>query len=327
MLAVDRLPSDAAVGDGPLPPLLLRLPAPRGFCAGVTRAIDAVSEALRRHGPPVYVRRPVVHNLRVVRALEAEGAIFVQELDQVPEGALVILSAHGVSREVIAEAERRGLRWFDAVCPLVSKVHREVVQSHADGRHVILIGHEGHPEIAGTLGQVPEGAATVASRVEEIDALPIPRDAPVAYAVQTTFSVDDAQALVDALQAHFTDIRGPRSSDICYATTNRQRALRAAAMRADAVIVAGERFSSNASRLAEVAVASGCASVQLVSEPSEIDWTRLEEVRTLALTSAASTPESTVSDIVAALRLRFEVTIEEVEHLVENISFKPLSIS
>lgn len=306
------------------PQVLVLLAAPRGFCAGVTRAIDAVEEALKKFGAPVYVRRPIVHNLAVVRSLEAKGAIFVEELDDAPEGAVVIMSAHGISRQVADEAERRGLRWFDAVCPLVAKVHREVARHHADGRHVILVGHEGHPEISGTLGQLPESAASVVSHPAEVEALGMSRSLPVAYAVQTTYSVDDASQIVGAILDYFEDVQGPPSSDICYATTNRQRAIRAIAAEADAIIVAGEHFSSNASRLVEVARSSGCASVQLIADASHVDWSLLSGARTIGLTAAASTPERTVSEIIDALGGRFDLRVEEAAHAAEATTFKAL---
>jgi 4-hydroxy-3-methylbut-2-enyl diphosphate reductase len=293
----------------------------------VTRAIDAVETALERFGAPVYVRRAIVHNLAVVRSLEAKGAIFVQELDEVPDGAVVILSAHGVAPGVVAEAERRKHRFFDAVCPLVAKVHREVVRHHRAGRHVILIGHEGHPEMVGTLGHLPREAATLVGTAADVEALRLPRDLPVAYAIQTTYSVNEARGIVTAIEARFSDLEGPRGSDICYATTNRQAAVKTLAPRVDAMLVAGENFSSNACRLAEVAKAFGCPSVQLVAEASHVDWSLLTRIRTIAITSAASTPESTVSGIIAALSSRFEVRVEEVEHLAERTLFKPVGIN
>ncbi len=325
------LTSDAASSQearaGSFPPLLVLLAAPRGFCAGVTRAIEAVEAALRRYGPPVYVRRAIVHNLAVVRALEAQGAVFVQEVGEVPEGAVLILSAHGVGRNVVAEAERRRHRFFDAICPLVAKVHREVVRHHAAGRHVILVGHEGHPETVGTLGQLPHGAASLVASAEDVEALELPRSLPAAYAVQTTYSIDEARGIVEALEARFTNIEGPPSSDICYATTNRQTAVKSLARRVDAMLVAGENFSSNACRLAEVAKAFGCPSVQLVADASHVDWSLLGRIRTIGITSAASTPASTVSGIIEALSARFEVRVEEVEHVAETAAFKPVRIN
>lgn len=307
-----------------LPPLRVLLAAPRGFCAGVRRAIDGVRVALERFGPPVYVRRAIVHNDGVVRALEAEGAIFVREADEAPPGAVLILSAHGVAPAVKQAAERRGLRTFDAVCPLVAKVHRGVLRHHRAGRRLVLIGHPGHPEIEGTLGQLPPGAAHVVARAEDVAALSFPRDSTVAYAVQTTFSVEEAAGLIAALGKRYPDLAGPSGSDICYATTNRQAAIRAIAPRADAVIVAGAHFSSNANRLAEVAREAGCAEVQLVDRPEAIDWAPLAAARSVGLTAAASTPETSVEEILAALRARFEVELVEEEAEPETAVFAPM---
>lgn len=307
------------------PPLVLLLAAPRGFCAGVRRAIQAVRDALAEHGPPVYVRRAIVHNLAVVRELEREGAVFVEEVDEVPSGAVLILSAHGVRPEIAERARRRGLTTYDAVCPLVAKVHREVVRHHRTGRRVLLIGHRGHPEIEGTLGHVPEGSAHVVDGVAAVAGLAIAPRRPVAFAVQTTFAVDEADAIVAALRERFADLAEPPSSDICYATSNRQAAVRAIAERADALIVAGEQFSSNARRLAEVA-SGDCASVQLVAGPDEIDWRKLEGARCVGLTAAASTPEFIVDRIVEALGYRFSLTLEEVTAATETTVFKPVAI-
>jgi 4-hydroxy-3-methylbut-2-enyl diphosphate reductase len=311
---------------GALPPLDILLAAPRGFCAGVRRAIDAVRDALRVHGAPVYVRRPIVHNLAVVRELEAEGAIFVEELHQIPTGAVVILSAHGVAPAVAAEAARRGLRFYDAVCPLVAKVQREVERHHKDGRHVVIFGHDGHPEIEGTLGHLPPGAATIVRTAEDVAALALDPSAPTAFAVQTTYSVDEAADVAAALFDRFADLAAPSSSDICYATTNRQGAVREIAGRADAVIVAGERFSSNACRLAEVASAR-CASVQLVAEAEDIDWSRIPAGGTIGVTAAASTPERTVAAILAALSARYSLSVAEVETATETMAFKRVAIA
>jgi 4-hydroxy-3-methylbut-2-enyl diphosphate reductase len=309
------------------PRLRVRLAAPRGFCAGVRRAIDGVESALERYGAPVYVRRAIVHNLAVVRDLEAKGAVFVQELDEVPDGSVVIMSAHGIPQTVRDEANGRALTWFDAVCPLVAKVHREVVRHHGDGRHVILIGHQGHPEIAGTLGQLPAGAVSVVGSTEEIGALAIAFDAPVAYAVQTTYSIDEAAGVIAALLDRFTDVAAPPRSDICYATTNRQAAIREIAAETDAVIVAGEAFSSNACRLAEVARAAGCDSVQLVADAADLDFALLDGLSSVGITAAASTPEVTVNGIVAALATRFDVEVDEAVHMVERMVFKPVRIA
>jgi 4-hydroxy-3-methylbut-2-enyl diphosphate reductase len=309
-----------------LPSLHVLLAAPRGFCAGVRRAIEAVVDALGRHGAPVYVRRPIVHNQAVVASLEAQGAIFVQELDEVPEGAVVILSAHGVAPEITREARRRKLVAYDAVCPLVAKVHREVSRHQRGGRHVILVGHAGHPEVVGTLGQVPAGTATLVKNADEVRELELGEDAPLSYAVQTTYSVEEAGEVIAALRSRFSDLVGPPSSDICYATTNRQRAVRAMAPRVSAMIVAGEHFSSNACRLAEVAEASGCPSVQLVSDASQLDWERLPTGGSIGITAAASTPEIIVSGIVDALRARYQIRLEEVSATEERVDFKRVKI-
>jgi 4-hydroxy-3-methylbut-2-enyl diphosphate reductase len=305
----------------------LLLAAPRGFCAGVRRAIDAVAEALDRFGPPVFVRRAIVHNLAVVRALEARGAVFVDEVDDVPAGGILILSAHGVARAVAERAEALGLRVIDAMCPLVGKVHREVVRHHGRGRHVVLIGHRDHPEVEGTLGQLPPGAASVIATAGEIDALPAAAGGAVAYAVQTTFSVEEADALARRLGARFPGLAGPSGSDICYATSNRQAAVRAIAGRVEAMIVVGEAFSSNARRLAEVAAAQGCPRVQLVPDGDGIDWALLDDVRCAGLTAAASTPESSVAAVIEALGRRLELSIEPVGDSAEGADFKPVRIA
>ncbi len=309
------------------PRLRVSLAAPRGFCAGVRRAIAGVEAALDRYGAPVYVRRPIVHNLAVVRDLEAKGAIFVEELDAVPDRAVVIMSAHGIPDVVAREADRRDLTWFDAVCPLVAKVHREVARHHAAGRHVILIGHDGHPEIAGTLGQLPAGAVSVVGSAEAVATLDIPDDTPAAYAVQTTYSVDEAAIVIAALETRFADLAAPPASDICYATTNRQAALRALAKEVDAIIVAGEAFSSNACRLAEVARAAGCVSVQRVAQADELDFAALDGAGHVCVTAAASTPEASVAAILDALGARFVLDIEERETVTEVTRFKPIRIS
>ncbi len=308
------------------PEIRVILAAPRGFCAGVRRAIDAVRDALSSHGAPVYVRRAIVHNLEVVRTLEAEGAIFVEELDEVPAGSIVLFSAHGVSPAIAADAKRRGLRTYDAVCPLVAKVHREVERHQRGGRQLVLIGHKGHPEIEGTLGHVTSVSAHVVKSVEEVEDLPLRRDQPTAYAVQTTYSVDDAQAIVEALRARFSDLAEPVSSDICYATTNRQAAVRELAMRSDAIIVAGERFSSNACRLAEVAEVH-CGAVQLVAGPDEINWSALPKSGSIGITAAASTPETSVQAILSALGVRYRIKVEEAGSEPEATVFKRLAIA
>ena len=304
------LECDVEEAASPHRPMRVVLAAPRGFCAGVRRAIDAVSDAIERHGPPVYVRRAIVHNLAVVRELEAKGAIFVQEVDEVPAGAVLILSAHGVSRSIANDAQDGDRRVIDATCPLVAKVHREVVRHHRDGRHVILIGHADHPEIEGTLGQLPGDAASVISSLGDVAALTIPAETRVAFAVQTTFSVEEAGGIADALKTRFADLTGPNGSDICYATSNRQAALRAIVPQVDAIVVVGESFSSNANRLVEVAAAQGCASVQLVAGPEDLDWSAFRAAASIGVTAAASTPESSVAAVLQSLRDRFALLIE-----------------
>jgi 4-hydroxy-3-methylbut-2-enyl diphosphate reductase len=310
-----------------LPPLDILLAAPRGFCAGVRRAIQAVRDALRVHGAPVYVRRPIVHNLRVVRALEAEGAIFVEELEEVPEGAVVILSAHGVEPAVRQDAADRRLIAYDAVCPLVAKVHREVERHHRTGRHVVLLGHDGHPEIVGTLGHAPAGAVSVIRGAADVHALPFPAGKRLALAVQTTYSVDEAAEVIAALDSRFQDVARPAAGDICYATTNRQAAVREIAPRVDAMIVVGESFSSNARRLCEVAAAQGCGSVQLAADADGLNWAALTGGMVVGVTAAASTPESSVASVIAALKERFDLAVEEVGDGIESTSFRPVRIA
>lgn len=308
------------------PQVRVILAAPRGFCAGVRRAIDAVRDALAKHGAPVFVRRAIVHNLEVVRSLEAEGAIFVQELDEVPSGSVVLFSAHGVAPGIAGDAKRRELIAYDAVCPLVAKVHREVERHQRGGRQIILIGHKGHPEIEGTLGHVSSVTAHVVKSVEEVDLLPLNDSDPAAYAIQTTYSVDDAHAIVEALRRRFSDLEGPSSSDICYATTNRQAAVRELSKRSDAIIVAGEQFSSNACRLAEVA-SDHCDLVQLIADPGEIDWERLPAGGVIGITAAASTPESSVQSILSALNSRYSVRVEEADAPPETTVFKRMALA
>ena len=302
------------------------LAAPRGFCAGVRRAIDAVTDALAAHGAPVYVRRAIVHNLAVVRDLERLGAVFVEEIDAVPPGAVIVLSAHGVTPAVAAAARRRGAVVYDAVCPLVAKVHREVERHHSAGRHVLLIGHEGHPEIVGTLGRLPAGGATLVRTPADVAGLPFEPDDPLAFAVQTTFSVDDAAHLLQALRARFADLAEPPASDICYATHNRQAAVQTIAERADAVVVVGAAFSSNATRLGEVA-RERCRAVQLVADGAALDWSLLPaHGGVIGLTAAASTPEASVRDVVRALRQRYRVTLSEQRAAVETRRFRKVKV-
>lgn len=306
--------------------LNILLAAPRGFCAGVRRAIEAVEQALEHFGAPVYVRRAIVHNDEVVRSLEAKGAVFVRELNEVPDDSVLIFSAHGVARKVTEEARRRGLFHLDAVCPLVSKIHREVAAFHRDGRHVLVIGHEDHPEIIGTLGQIPPGSAKVVATAEAVRDLDLEPDRPLAFAVQSTYSVDEAEIVIAALRRRFVDLKAPASSDICYATTNRQSAVKQMAGQVESIIVVGEVYSSNARRLAEVAKAAGCPSVQLVASAPELDWKRIDGCRTIGISAAASTPETSVTGLIEALESRFRVKVREFGTIQEKTSFKPLKI-
>jgi 4-hydroxy-3-methylbut-2-enyl diphosphate reductase len=304
------------------PPLTILLAAPRGFCAGVDRAIKIVELALKRFGPPVYVRHEIVHNRHVVEFLKAKGAIFVEELDEIPEtGAPVIFSAHGVPQSVPAAAEARGLNYLDATCPLVSKVHAEARAHFEDGLEIVLIGHAGHPEVIGTLGQLPAGAATLVETIEDARSFK-PRDpARLAYTTQTTLSVDDTAAIVGVLKERFPAIAAPRKEDICYATTNRQAAVKAIAPRCDALIVVGAPNSSNSLRLVEVAERAGCRKAALVQRAADIPWEALAGVATLGITAGASAPELLVTEIIEAFRERFKVTVESVATTVERIAF------
>ena len=306
-------------------PRRVLLANPRGFCAGVERAIEAVEQALEQHGTPVYVRRAIVHNRAVVERLEQQGAIFVQEVDQIPVGAVTILSAHGSARSVKLAAQQRKLRVVDAVCPLVAKVHAEVESWYRSGRHVLLIGHLGHPEIIGTLGQVPEGAVSVISRPADVDVLDLAPNTAVAYAVQTTFSMRDAAAVITALTARFRDVAGPRANDICYATTNRQQSVEVLAGQCDLVLVVGDLMSSNARRLVEVAKAAGCARTQLVANAASIPLEAVEKATTIGVTAAASTPESAVSGVCARLVTQGYELIET-DGVREPVRFKPVSL-
>ncbi len=310
------------VSYSPRPPLTILLAAPRGFCAGVDRAIKIVELALKRFGPPVYVRHEIVHNRHVVESLKAKGAIFVEELDEIPEtGAPVIFSAHGVPQSVPASAQDRGLFVLDATCPLVSKVHAEARAHHAEGLEIVLIGHAGHPEVVGTLGQLPAGAATLVETIDDARRFQ-PRDpARLAYTTQTTLSVDDTAAIVAVLKARFPAIVGPRKEDICYATTNRQAAVKAIAPRCDAMIVVGAPNSSNSLRLVEVAERAGCRRAVLVQRAADIAWDMFEGIATLGVTAGASAPELLVNEIIEAFRARFDVTVESVATTVERVAF------
>jgi len=303
-------------------PLTILLAAPRGFCAGVDRAVQIVELALRKYGPPVYVRHEIVHNRFVVEDLEAKGAVFVEELDQVPGEAPVVFSAHGVPKAVPAEATRRSMNFLDATCPLVSKVHREAERQHADGRHILLIGHAGHPEVVGTMGQLPEGAVTLVETLDDVAGLAPEDPERLAYVTQTTLSVDDTAAIVEALRARFPAVVGPRREDICYATTNRQQAVKAIAQRCDAIAVVGAPNSSNSRRLVEVATRAGCPRAFLIQRGRDLDVDGLEGVRTLGITAGASAPDVLVEEVIAACRTRFDVTVEEVRLTDEDVVFK-----
>ncbi len=303
------------------PALTILLSKPRGFCAGVDRAIQIVELALEKYGRPVYVRHEIVHNRFVVEDLEAKGAVFVEELDEVPEGAKVIFSAHGVPKSVPAEAERRELFYLDATCPLVSKVHNQAQHQQRSGRHLLLIGHEGHPEVIGTMGQLPEGAMTLVETEEDVANLDIAEGTPLSYVTQTTLSVDDTAAIVAALRARFPDISEPGSEDICYATTNRQDAVKAIAARCEAMIVIGSTNSSNSNRLVEVALRAGCKDAALVDRADAMDWDRFAGCATLGLSAGASAPEILVEEFIETCRERFDVTIEEVTVREEDVHF------
>lgn len=302
--------------------ITLILAAPRGFCAGVDRAIQIVELALAKYGPPVYVRHEIVHNRFVVESLRAKGAIFVEELDEVPEtDAPVIFSAHGVPKSVPAAAKARNLFHLDATCPLVSKVHKEAHQYHAQGRELVLIGHAGHPEIIGTMGQLPEGAVTLVETVEQARAFTPRNPEKLAYATQTTLSVDDTAEIVSVLQERFPSIVGPHKEDICYATTNRQAAVKSVAPRVERFLVVGAPNSSNSLRLVEVAERAGCEHAMLVQRAADVDWAAFEGVRSVGLTAGASAPEELVNEIIDAFRERFDVTVEAVSTAQERIAF------
>ncbi|MGD9802335.1 MAG: 4-hydroxy-3-methylbut-2-enyl diphosphate reductase [Hyphomicrobiaceae bacterium] len=304
------------------PPLTVLLAAPRGFCAGVDRAIQIVELALRKYGPPVYVRHEIVHNRFVVESLRQKGAIFVEELDEVPEtDAPVIFSAHGVPKSVPSAARLRNLFYLDATCPLVSKVHVEAERHHAQGYEIVLIGHAGHPEVIGTMGQLPDGVVQLVETVQDAERLTPRTPERLAWITQTTLSVDDTAEIVSALKARFPNIVGPHKDDICYATTNRQAAVKAIAPRCDCVLVVGAPNSSNSLRLVEVAERAGCPRSMLVQRATDLPWDSLEGVRTLGVTAGASAPEVLVNEIISALGERFDVTLEQVRTAEERIAF------
>jgi 4-hydroxy-3-methylbut-2-enyl diphosphate reductase len=311
-----------AISTAPKPPLRVVLCSPRGFCAGVVRAIDSVERALALYGPPVYVRHEIVHNRYVVEGLRAKGAIFVEELDEIPEtDAPVIFSAHGVPQSVPAEAKRRNFLALDATCPLVTKVHREAEIHLRRGREILLIGHAGHPEVVGTLGQLPSGVATLIETIADADAF-TPRDpSQLAYVTQTTLSIDDTAEVVARLKARFPQIVGPHKEDICYATTNRQAAVKLVAPQVEAMVVVGAPNSSNSLRLKEVAERAGCARAALVQRAADIDWNLFGGIASLGVTAGASAPEVLVEEIMGAFAERYSLNVETALAVEEDVFF------
>ncbi len=306
----------------PKPPLTLYIAAPRGFCAGVDRAIKIVELALERWGAPVYVRHEIVHNRHVVDGLRARGAVFVEDLDDCPDDRPVIFSAHGVPKAIPAEAARRQMLAVDATCPLVTKVHMEAARHHEAGLQLVMIGHAGHPETEGTMGQLPPGEVLLVETPEDVAGLQVRDPDRLAFITQTTLSVDDTAAVVAALQTRFPTIRGPHKEDICYATTNRQAAVKAIAPRIDALLVIGAPNSSNSKRLVEVGRAAGCPYAQLVQRAADIDWRALEGAARVGLTAGASAPEELVEEVVDAFAARYDLTRQVVETAVERVEFK-----
>ena len=302
--------------------LTIYLAAPRGFCAGVDRAIKIVEMAIEKWGAPVYVRHEIVHNKFVVDGLREKGAVFVEELDECPDDRPVIFSAHGVPKTVPSEASRREMVYVDATCPLVSKVHIEAARHHDDGLQMIMIGHNGHPETVGTMGQLPEGEVLLVETVDDVATVEVRDPARLAYVTQTTLSVDDTADIVAALKDRFPAIVGPHKEDICYATTNRQEAVKAIAPDCDALLVVGAPNSSNSKRLVEVASKNGCSYAQLVQRATDIDWRALEGIKTLGITAGASAPEVLINEVIDAFGDRFDVTVEKVVTAEENVEFK-----
>jgi 4-hydroxy-3-methylbut-2-enyl diphosphate reductase len=304
------------------PRLKVLLCSPRGFCAGVVRAIDSVERALQVYGPPVYVRHEIVHNRFVVESLRAKGAIFVEELSEIPRtDAPVIFSAHGVAKSVPEEAARRNLFVLDATCPLVTKVHREAEIHFRRGREIVLVGHAGHPEVVGTMGQLPADTVTLVETVEDAARF-VPKDpAQLAYVTQTTLSVDDTSQIVDCLKSRFPAIVGPHKEDICYATTNRQDAVKRVALKVDAMIVVGAPNSSNSQRLREVAERAGCPRAVLIQRAGEIDWAGFGAIASLGITAGASAPEVLVEEIIAAFAMRYDVSVETISAAEEAVFF------
>jgi len=306
----------------PRHPLTVRMATPRGFCAGVDRAIQIVERAIEKFGAPVYVRHEIVHNKHVVDRLKGLGAVFVKELDQCPDDRPVVFSAHGVPKSVPATARARELLFLDATCPLVSKVHVEAERHHAAGKHIILIGHAGHPEVVGTLGQLPEGAISLVETVEDAETFQRPGDQLLAYATQTTLSLDDTAEIVAALKRRFPELPDPHKEDICYATTNRQEAVKLLAVGSDLVLVVGSKNSSNSVRLVEVAMKAGARDARLLDDASQLDWSWFEGVSTVGLTAGASAPEPLVQGVIEALRTQFDVTVADDPGEPETVTFK-----
>ena len=304
------------------PSLTVRLATPRGFCAGVDRAIQIVERAIEKYGAPVYVRHEIVHNRHVVERLKAMGAVFVKELDDCPDDRPVVFSAHGVPKSVPATAQAREMLYLDATCPLVSKVHVEAERHHAAGRHIVLIGHAGHPEVVGTMGQLPPGAISLVETVADAEAFQRPGDAPLAYATQTTLSVDDTAEILATLKQRFPELPDPHKEDICYATTNRQEAVKRLGQGCDLVLVVGSKNSSNSVRLVEVAMRAGARDARLVDDAGQVDWSWMEGVATLGITAGASAPERLIEELVDALRARFDAEVIEDAGERETVTFK-----
>ncbi|WP_416897607.1 MAG: 4-hydroxy-3-methylbut-2-enyl diphosphate reductase [Minwuia sp.] len=304
------------------PPLEILLANPRGFCAGVERAIQIVERALEKYGAPVYVRHEIVHNRFVVEGLEKRGAVFVEELDEVPSGAVVVFSAHGVPKWVPQDAERREQFYLDATCPLVSKVHVEAERHFRDGLHIIMIGHAGHPEVIGTMGQLPEGAITLIETAAQAESVVVPDENRIAFITQTTLSVDDTSEIVDTLKRRFPSLSSPRKEDICYATTNRQSAVKQIAENCDMLLVVGATNSSNSKRLVEVAERAGCQRSLLVQRAAELDWDSIGTPGRIGVTAGASAPEVLVQEVLDAFRERFAVQVTEVDGVSEDVIFK-----
>ncbi|CRL12358.1 4-hydroxy-3-methylbut-2-enyl diphosphate reductase [Phaeobacter italicus] len=304
------------------PALTLYLAAPRGFCAGVDRAIKIVEMAIEKWGAPVFVRHEIVHNKYVVDGLRAKGAVFVEELDECPDDRPVIFSAHGVPKSVPAEADRRQMVYVDATCPLVSKVHIEAQRHAENGLQMIMIGHKGHPETIGTMGQLPDGEVLLVETPDDVATVDVRDPDNLAYVTQTTLSVDDTKDILAALQTRFPNIVGPHKEDICYATTNRQEAVKEVAPKADALLVVGAPNSSNSKRLVEVGAKAGCQYAQLVQRAENIDWRALEGISSVAITAGASAPELLVNEVIDAFRERYDVTVELVETAIERVEFK-----